>query len=607
MRKVIYFAVALVVLAAGAVLALPLLVSTDTVRDKVIAAVKDNTGRELTIGGDVEFSIFPNVHVTANKVALSNPKGFGNTPFAAMDRMDVKVKLMPLLSGTVAIQGFKLVKPDINLIVDKSGRNNWDFGAPGKAGAPKSEKAQGSTDLSGVEIGLFNISDGRLTYTDAQKGTVTKVENINVAVDTPNLASKMKLDGSLALDGDKITLAGELTTLNALINGQPAKLSAKISGGKYTADIAGDFTKHADTIEIKNAKISYDDIKATGTATVKLIEPRPYIAANLKLGKLDLTKFQNSGTKSNGNKAKNKKGWSREKIDFSGLKALDADLKLAASSVRIDKIKTGATNITTKLRNGVLTVNIPSLALYDGTINLALSVDTRKPNPALKSIGEIKNVNALPFLTDAADIKKIEGRTNVSFNVTSSGASEHAIMSALNGTAKLNFQKGALLGINIGNILRSVQRGKTQGFAKGGKTKFGTIVADYTFRNGVGTNKNLKMSGGEVRITGGGRVTMPKQTLNYKVNPSLVGRGGIQAMGINVPIIIAGAWSNPNIYPDLPGILDTPGVALKGLQVIGEGGVKGVTGIVDQVIPIGPNSGKSPLGKALKQPFKKLF
>lgn len=600
MRKLIYAGLALVGVLVVLVLALPMLVSTDTVREALIAAVKDKTGRTLSIDGDLSFSLLPNVHVSAGKVVLSNPPEFGSAPFASMERMEIKVGLIAALTGNMSIDGFVLVKPKIRLMVDKAGRNNWSFGAPG--GVKSTSK--GSTGPDGVPFGLFAISQGELIYSNAQKASKHTFADINLNVTLPSLSDTLNVVGDLVWNGEKMTLALSLATPSLFKGGSSAKLDLKLAGKQLSATLSGDVSKQADGFKFANVRLAGDGMVASGNLSLKQGQLRPYVSAAFKLDQLNLSKYAG---KEGAKKTNKKAGWSRQEIDFSGLKAIDGDFKLVVGRVLYESVKTGAANLSAKLRNGVLTANLPALALYDGTVKMAMSVDGRKATPVLKSIGVIKNVNALPFLRDAAKLNKIEGRANLDFNLTSTGKSQHAIMSALKGGANVNFQNGALLGIDIASILRSVQSGKTSGFAKGGKTPFGSLVANYKFRKGVGTNRNFKMSGGQVIITGGGRVTVPRKTLSYRVNPSLAGKGGISVLGINVPIIIAGPWANPRVYPDLPGILDTPEMALKGLTSIGEGGTKGILGIVDKINPIGSGSGDNPVGKIIKAPFKKLF
>jgi len=547
---------------------------TETVRDAVIASVKEKTGRTLVINGELSFSMQPSPQMTAKQVILSNPEGFDASPFITMDQIDITFDLGAALIGNFNINGFVMEKPVINLIVNKAGANNWTFGA------------------RALQAGVFEISNGSVKYVNAQNATEYEFTDVNLKISAASQSDPLEVTGAVNWKGEETTLAASFTTLELLNKGDDARIDIKLVSKQFSADFSGNLLQQKSSLKLTKARLQADGMTAIGNVTYKYDKKRPYFSANFKLDRLNLTRILGIGSKKTS-------GWSRQKIDFSGLDSLDGEFNLSADSLQYEKINTGAATLSAKLKRGVLKVNMSRLALYSGTAKLKLSVDGRKPAAAVIFSGNVKNVKALPFLLDAADLRKISGRANIDFNLSATGRSQYAFMQTLRGVADFNFRNGALLGVNIGRILRSIKKGKTSGFARGGKTPFGKFRAGFRFRKGVGTNKNLRMSGGEVRITGGGKVRMAPRTLSFRVNPSLVGKGGISVLGINVPIIITGPWANPQVYPDLPGFLDAPEIALKGLATVGIEGVKGVVGVVETVT--------SPIGKILKAPFKKLF
>ena len=69
---------------------------------------------------------------------------------------------------------------------------------------------------------------------------------------------------------------------------------------------------------------------------------------------------------------------------------------------------------------------------------------------------------------------------------------------------------------------------------------------------------------------------LPGQTLKFRVDPQLVasleGQGGkTDLQGLGVPIMIAGPWATPSIYPDIEGILNDPAAAYEQLNRLGGG------------------------------------
>ena len=48
--------------------------------------VREATGRELTLGGDIEWGFWPKIRLNASGIALSNAEGFGDEPFFSREK-----------------------------------------------------------------------------------------------------------------------------------------------------------------------------------------------------------------------------------------------------------------------------------------------------------------------------------------------------------------------------------------------------------------------------------------------------------------------------------------------------------------------------------------
>src|SRR5210317_2408861 len=66
-------------------------------RDKISEGVREATGRELVIEGDLELSLFPWLAIELGRTQLGNAPGFDETPFASFDSARLSVRVMPLL------------------------------------------------------------------------------------------------------------------------------------------------------------------------------------------------------------------------------------------------------------------------------------------------------------------------------------------------------------------------------------------------------------------------------------------------------------------------------------------------------------------------------
>jgi len=125
MKKIVIAIVVILVVVVGLAVALPFILPTDRIKQELIQATHDSTGRELAIDGDFNFTVFPTLGVTAESVTFSNAEGAQDANMAAVYRLTVKLSLLPLITGNVQVDEFVMTKPVINLEVDKSGKANW--------------------------------------------------------------------------------------------------------------------------------------------------------------------------------------------------------------------------------------------------------------------------------------------------------------------------------------------------------------------------------------------------------------------------------------------------------------------------------------------------
>jgi AsmA protein len=100
---------ALAALFAIAAIAVIVFFDPNDFRENIAEAVKESTGRELTIDGEVSLQLFPWIAVEIGHTALGQATGFGDEPFAEFDRAELSVRLMPLLlrlrkEGQVPVQ-----------------------------------------------------------------------------------------------------------------------------------------------------------------------------------------------------------------------------------------------------------------------------------------------------------------------------------------------------------------------------------------------------------------------------------------------------------------------------------------------------------------------
>ena len=227
MKKLLIGLATIVVLLILVVVIVPFVVPIETFKDQITAQAKSATGRDLKIDGDFSLSVFPNVEIVAGKVSLENAAGGKAKTMVSLDRLTVRVALMPLLSGNLEVDAFVLNKPQINLEIDKNGKPNWDFAKAGaSAGGDKSTKSPsaagegsgGALPLSGIKLGDVRLVDGRITYSDARTGVSQRLDAINWQIALPSLSSPVDVNGAFVWNKENIEIALKLSTPETLMN-----------------------------------------------------------------------------------------------------------------------------------------------------------------------------------------------------------------------------------------------------------------------------------------------------------------------------------------------------------------------------------------------------
>jgi AsmA protein len=143
----------LVALVVFALVAVWLLVDPNDYKDRIAAAVKNSTGRTLSLPGELKLSIFPWLAVQTGEASLGNPAGFGDEPFLTLKRASLSVKFMPLLKKQLEVGRIEIDGLDLKLKQNAAGKGNWeDWGETAPSPAEETATTSGGIQLAGIAI-----------------------------------------------------------------------------------------------------------------------------------------------------------------------------------------------------------------------------------------------------------------------------------------------------------------------------------------------------------------------------------------------------------------------------------------------------------------------
>ena len=278
MGKFIKIVLLILLLIIVAVIALPFFIDPNDYKPEIQSVVKEKTGRELTIEGDLELSIFPWLGVSTGNLTISNAAGFADRPFAKIDASNIKVKILPLLSKNLEVSRIELKGLDLYLAKNKQGVSNWDDLAKSdqtneEASSPDQSKKV--SPIASLALGGIAIEQAHIIWDDQQQGQYVEINDFNLttgklAFDQPididlafNLSNKepelkerFKLATSLIINEKLNLIKLEGVNLESLTTGKA------IPGGTLTtalqSEIDIDLTKQI--VSVTGLKLNLDDV-----------------------------------------------------------------------------------------------------------------------------------------------------------------------------------------------------------------------------------------------------------------------------------------------------------------------------------------------------------
>lgn len=628
MKKLFYAFLLFAVLAVAGIVLVPKLVPMDTIRQQAEAKVRELTGREFSIAGPVDLKFWPNIAIELNDVTFGNPPWAKEKNMVMLGRARVELALVPLLERRIEVKQFTLQAPVIHVEKSVEGKGNWEI-LPASSSVPAQattgDAGGGGTAPLDVRLGVFDIRDATFAFTDHASGKTETLSDVDVEIALPDLEGALKVDGKFTFRGDRMTLALALDALKPVLDGKGTsgqvtlssdKMSLHYKGGisasapylkgevKFDAPqlaalagwasgdaaagqgllfskatIGGQIEIDAVKMSLLAAQILADDLKAQGDLNVNFSARPPVVGARLGMGRLVVDRFlkpEVAGTPENAPASPAAdQGWSREAIDFSGLKAVNADLTLEVEGVTYKNIDTGPAAVTVALKNGYLNLGISETSVLKGTFKGALVLDSSAAVPEIAAQVQVKGAEIKPVLETFAGFKKLSGTGDIEANLHMRGRSQMELVSSLSGPGSVMFRNGALEGIDLANIAQMIQKGLANMNIGEGKTEFVEMGGTFTAANGIVTNQDFAMKGPLVQATGKGTADMSKKYLQYRVEPLLTASSAAEgASGVGIPVDISGPFSSLKIRPDfksvVTNVIENPEAVKEQIKAIGE-------------------------------------
>jgi AsmA protein len=590
--KRLAIAIAAVVVACFATVGtISLLMPRDSVRDAAISEIRSATGLDLTLRGDVDVSLFPTGSITFANVSL----GDDANPVLAAERLTARLRFIPLLTGRIEIADVALARPRIKVSYDKDGRSNWSatIDALARALGPKANRPADATSFSEIRI-----DDGIIDVNDPARGLTETFTKVELALAWPSISKSFAATGRFEWHGEPVDASVSLTDFAAALAGNRSGLKLRFTGAsvklafegnlstlptlKAEGTLAADSSSLRDTlrwagfqpitgggfgrfalkartnitsgsIALTTVNVDLDGNVAEGVLTFAT-DGRRAVQGTLAADELNLTPYISTIRVL----TDNERDWNRGLLSIDNLSGVDIDLRLSAARIAVARAKLGRTAIAVNLRGGKLNVTIGESQAYNGVLKGTLALAPSDSGADFKSQLQFIDVDLEKSLGDLFQFRRLEGRGDIELVLDATGHSVMAMTRTLNGSTKMNGRQGAMVGLNVEQLLRRLERRPLSGAGdfRNGRTPYDKLTVDIKIEQGTATVESVQLEGSKVRLGLAGTASIPAREFDLRGVAALASTGSADTPpAFELPFMVQGPWDDPMMLPDTQALM----------------------------------------------------
>ena len=586
---------AVLVFLIAAVLLLIALWDWNWFKGPVERAVQAKTGRALHIGNlDVDLGRVTTIR--GDSVTFANAEWAKRPQMVSADRVEIDVRVWPLLRGSVQLPEVRLTRPDALLQTapraDQAG--NWDFMGQSSGGEP-------------LQLQRLYIDDGRLQFLDERGRTDIQVAVRSGKPKQADAAPPLLVGGKGSWQGNAFTLNGntesplELTNsghpfrihldgraggTHAVASGtlinpfqfQTFSLQFRLSGQDledlyplvgialpstppYRLD--GQLTRDHQVWQYQKFNGRVGDSDLGGDVKVEVGGERPRLTANLVSKRLDfddLAGFIGAPPKTGGDETANAEQKAEAArlapkptilpdtpYDLGKLRAMDADVRLKAQRINAPSLPLDDMDAHLKLDDGLLRLDPLNFGVAGGDIRSTIRMDARRPQIATSLKASVRRVQLGQLFPDAKLAEQASGGIGGEIDLSGNGNSIAAMLGSSDGTVAIGMGKGhvgnlimELAGLDVAESLKFLFTGDRQ-------IPLRCAFADFGVKDGRMDSRALAVDTTDTLIVGEGSINLKNEQMDLLLKPR---PKDISILALRSPLRIDGTFKDPSFRPD---------------------------------------------------------
>lgn len=488
---------------------------------------------------------------------------------------------------------------------------------------PAGKTSETSLPISALWVEDFSIKNGEVLWIDHTSGTRKQISDIHVALQDVSLDQPVQFKLSAVLDSQPVSIQGavgpvgkvqqgpvsmdlslralnEITmrlkgSLKNLMDSPGVELDmdvAEFSPRKIAAALGQTFPLTADpqvlnrmtlnahikadsnNLSVSNGFLGLDESKLNLSMNASDFS-KPAVTFDLDLNQINLDRYlppasdnkssadqQDQQTKTQKTEVSKKPGpEGTTKVDYTPLRRLILNGQLKIHTLIANKARIQDVILKIHAKNGIFNLNPLKLNMYQGNVsgNATLNVTKDMPESNIRLI--VSKVESGPLLRDVLQKDILEGIMQADLTLAMAGTDPAVFKKTLSGKGELLFNDGAIKGIDLAGMVRNVQAafGLAERTDQKPKTDFAELKAPFTISNGVLNTPETSLKSPLLRVIANGTADLVKETLDFRVEPKIVGTikgqgDEAQRSGIMVPVLVTGNFSSPKFRPDLKSV-----------------------------------------------------
>ncbi len=540
--KRIVIAISLILgLVAAVLIALPLFVSSESVRGRILAQMQDLTGRAVSFRGNPSVSFYPFMGIEISDLRISDPTADpGDPPLLAVEKLHGKLDLLPALFGRADIGQYQMLRPRLHLKVSSDGKANWHFEKGQLRGVFNQKSAEEQSELSSpIQLGDFNIIDGAIEYENHITGQTEQLTNLNGSLNWADTNAPLSSKGSAVWRGETISHNIYIEQPFELAAGSNSALSVEVVSTPLEFNFVGEANMFADlymtgTVTAKSPSTArlfevlqleaghlrfLGDIQAKGTisataSSIKLTDAKIRLSGNEATGVVQIVHNEFAVPKLDGTLAFGDvdispfffpENTNLELGDPNALGNLEVDLRLSANSMKLKSIMLNNLAAAISMQEHEWAFDIGDSSTFEGSVIARLGKQKEEDSASLdisaRGINSSKITALLP-----KNLLGLTGLANIDARIHFQDLSSRSFLREANGEVKVNVTNGSVDGIDVNRLFErnEEQGGILQPLDGSGKTAFEQFRAELFIVRGIAAISDgmIRTGASEIRISG---------------------------------------------------------------------------------------------------------